>query len=66
MIIVDVEKLKKEIYQQGLSLSKFAHKCNKSKSSMYNVIKRKSISAQYATTICDKLQQDFDYFFTVD
>ena len=65
MIKVKSEELKKAIFTQGFSLSGFARECGKSKSSINNVLKRKTISAEFANKICKTLNTAFENFFLV-
>lgn len=63
MVVVKDDALEKSIISAGYNLSQFAKKCGKSKTSIYNVLKRKKVSPEYASTICDVLNADFDDFF---
>lgn len=65
MIKVDVHALKLAIYCQGMNFNSLAKKLGRSKSSFNNIVKRKSISADFAKQICDELKVNFDALFEV-
>ncbi|MCW3103430.1 MAG: hypothetical protein JWO09_1870 [Bacteroidetes bacterium] len=54
------KKIKEEFYRQGLSVSQFAKKINKSRNVIYDIFERQSID----TALLDKIGQilHFDFF----
>lgn len=63
MISVKTQMLKQKIYAKGYSLSEFSKLCGKTKSSIGNVLKRGSISANFAKVVCDTLCVKFEDIF---
>lgn len=65
MIKIDVEKLKKTIYEKGYPIATFSKLCGKGVGTLSKAFERGTISPKFAKIICEKLNIEFKDYFTV-
>lgn len=53
------KKIKEELYKQGISVSAFAKKINRSRNVVYDIFERESIDTSLLNKICLVLRLDF-------
>jgi transcriptional regulator with XRE-family HTH domain len=58
------KKIKEEIYKQGISVSAFAKKINRSRNVVYDIFERESIDTALLNKIGTVLRIDFFAFYT--
>lgn len=53
------EQIRKKIYKQGLTITEFAKRINRSREAVRGILQRKSINTELLSIISDVLDYDF-------
>lgn len=59
------KKIKEEVYRQGISVTEFAKKINRSRNVVYNIFERESIDTALLNNIGKELKCDFFSLYSI-